>query len=118
LASTTGARADPLPSWNDHLAKRAIISFVKRVTKEGTADFVPLAGRIAVFDNDGTLWSEQPIYFQFAFALARVKELVPQHPEWKTQQQVGARGWHQGAGGGGGEGFSRVGDGDPHRHDN
>jgi phosphoglycolate phosphatase-like HAD superfamily hydrolase len=85
-ASTTGARADPLPSWNDGPAKRAIISFVKRVTKEGTADFVPLAGRIAVFDNDGTLWSEQPIYFQFAFALARVKELVPHHPEWKTEQ--------------------------------
>jgi phosphoserine phosphatase len=78
--------ADPLPSWNDGPAKTAIIQFVERVTKVGGPDFVPPAERIATFDNDGTLWSEQPIYFQFAFALDRVKALAPQHPEWKTQQ--------------------------------
>jgi phosphoserine phosphatase len=77
---------DPLPSWNDGPAKKAIIEFVARVTKEGGPEFVPPAERIATFDNDGTLWSEQPIYFQFAFALDRVKALAPQHPEWKTQQ--------------------------------
>jgi phosphoserine phosphatase len=80
------AVTDPLPSWNDGLAKKAIIGFVARVTKEGSQDFVPPAERIATFDNDGTLWSEQPIYFQFAFALDRVKALASQHPEWKTQQ--------------------------------
>jgi phosphoserine phosphatase len=78
--------ADPLPSWNDGPARKAIIEFVERVTKEGSPDFVPPAERIATFDNDGTLWSEQPIYFQFAFALDRVKALAPQHPEWKAQQ--------------------------------
>jgi phosphoglycolate phosphatase-like HAD superfamily hydrolase len=78
--------ADPLPGWNDSSAKKAITDFVAKVTKEGSADFVPIAERIATFDNDGTLWSEQPIYFQFAFALDRVKALAPQHPEWKTKQ--------------------------------
>ncbi len=77
---------DPLPSWNDGPTKKAIIEFVARVTKEGGGDFVPVAERIATFDNDGTLWSEQPIYFQLAFALDRVKALAPQHPDWKTQQ--------------------------------
>ena len=80
------AQSDPLPSWNDGANKRAIVEFVARVTKEGGSDFVPVAERIATFDNDGTLWSEQPIYFQFAFALDRVKALASQHPEWKTQQ--------------------------------
>jgi phosphoserine phosphatase len=80
------ASTDPLPSWNDGPAKKAIIEFVTRVTKEGGRDFVPPAERIATFDNDGTLWSEKPIYFQFAFAIDRVKALAPQHPEWKTQQ--------------------------------
>lgn len=79
-------RGDPLPSWNNGPAKKAIIQFVARVTKKGGADFVPVVERIATFDNDGTLWSEQPIYFQFAFVLDRVKALAPQHPEWKTQQ--------------------------------
>jgi phosphoglycolate phosphatase-like HAD superfamily hydrolase len=79
-------QTDPLPSWNDSPNKRAIIAFVNRVTKEGGPDFVSVPERIATFDNDGTLWSEQPIYFQFAFALDRVKALAPQHPEWKTQQ--------------------------------
>jgi phosphoglycolate phosphatase-like HAD superfamily hydrolase len=75
-----------LPSWNDGPSKRAILEFVRRVTLEGTPDFVPPPARIAVFDNDGTLWAEQPIYVQFAFALDRVKALAPQHPEWKQQQ--------------------------------
>jgi phosphoglycolate phosphatase-like HAD superfamily hydrolase len=78
--------ADALPSWNDGPAKAAIVDFVARVTKEGGADFVPVPERIATFDNDGTLWSEQPIYFQFAFAIDRVKALAPEHPEWKDAQ--------------------------------
>lgn len=78
--------AEPLQSWNDTASKKAIITFVERVTKSGSPDFVPVAERIATFDNDGTLWSEQPIYFQFFFALDRVKALAPQHPEWKTKE--------------------------------
>jgi len=78
--------ADPLPSWNDGAAKQAIITFVDKVTQEGAPDFVPPAERIAAFDNDGTLWAEQPLYFQFAFALDRVKALATQHPEWKTKE--------------------------------
>ena len=80
------AQSDPLASWNDGPTKQTIVDFVKAVTKEGGPHFVPAPQRIATFDNDGTLWSEQPIYFQFAFALDRVKALAPQHPEWKTQQ--------------------------------
>jgi len=88
LSATIAARAqtDPLPSWNEGPAKKSIIEFVARVTTVGGRDFVPMPERIATFDNDGTLWSEQPIYFQFAFALDRVKALAPQHPEWKTRQ--------------------------------
>jgi len=78
--------ADPLPSWNDGASKKAIVSFVTRVTTKAGPDFVPAPERIATFDNDGTLWSEQPIYVQVAFALDRVKALAPQHPEWKTKQ--------------------------------
>ena len=78
--------ADPLPSWNDGAAKRAITDFVIRVTTKGGSDFVPPAERIAVFDNDGTLWSEQPMYFQLAFVLDRIKALAPAHPEWKDSQ--------------------------------
>jgi len=85
LASFAAA-ADPLPSWNEGQAKRAIADFVKRVTTAGGADFVPVAERIAVFDNDGTLWVEKPMYVQLAFALDRVKALAPQHPEWKDKQ--------------------------------
>jgi len=76
---------DPLPSWNDTAPKKALVAFVERVTKAGSPDFVPLAERIATFDNDGTLWAEQPIYFQFRFALDRIKALEPHHPEWKTK---------------------------------
>jgi phosphoglycolate phosphatase-like HAD superfamily hydrolase len=83
---STELRAGPLPSWNDGAAKRAIVEFVAKVTKEGSPDFVPPAERIAVFDNDGTLWAEQPMYFQLAFALDRVKTLAPQHAEWKDKE--------------------------------
>src|SRR5262245_53573832 len=74
------------PSWRDGASKSAIVAFVDRVTKEGGHDFVPPAERIATFDNDGTLWAEQPIYFQMAFALDRVKALASEHPEWRTRQ--------------------------------
>jgi len=77
------AADDPLPSWNDGAAKHAIVDFVKRVTTPGGPDFVPAPERIATFDNDGTLWAEQPVYFQLAFAFDRVKTLAPQHPEWQ-----------------------------------
>jgi len=77
---------DSLPSWNDTAPKKAIIAFVEKVTKEGSSDFVPPNERIATFDNDGTLWCEQPMYFQLFFALDRVKALAPQHPEWKTKE--------------------------------
>ncbi len=80
------AIADPLPSWNNTGSKEAIVSFVERVTKEGSKDFVAPGQRIAVFDNDGTLWAEQPLYFQFLYAFDRVKELAPQHPEWKEKE--------------------------------
>ena len=78
--------AEPLASWNEGSPKSALVDFVGRVTREGGPEFVPQSERIATFDNDGTLWSEQPIYFQIAFALDRVKALAPHHPEWKTEQ--------------------------------
>ena len=86
FGSTASAQTTPLASWNNGATKQSIISFVKKVTKPGSPDFVPAAERIAVFDNDGTLWSEQPMYFQLAFALDRVKALAPQHPEWKEKE--------------------------------
>lgn len=76
----------PLPSWNDGATKRSIVAFVEKVTRPGSPDFVPPAERIATFDNDGTLWCEQPVPVQLYFALDRVKALAPQHPEWKTQE--------------------------------
>ena len=78
--------ADPLPSWSDTASKQAIVAFVSRVTQEGSPGYVPRAERIATFDNDGCLWSEQPAYFQLFFAIDRVKALAPEHPEWKTQE--------------------------------
>lgn len=84
--SANAQAADPLPSWNETASKRAIIQFVEKVTTEGSPDFVPLPDRIATFDNDGTLWSEQPLYFQGFFALDRVKALAPQHPEWEDKE--------------------------------
>ena len=80
------AQTDPLPSWNDTAPKKAIETFVDKVTKEGSPDFVPVDERIATFDNDGTLWVEQPMYVQLAFIIDRVRQLAPQHPEWKTTQ--------------------------------
>ncbi|MCB2404028.1 haloacid dehalogenase-like hydrolase [Rhizobium ruizarguesonis] len=80
------AQSDPLPSWNDTASKAAIVSFVEKVTGQGSPDFIPEPERVAVFDNDGTLWVEHPIYTQLAFALDRVKLLAPQHPEWKETQ--------------------------------
>jgi len=80
------AQADPLPSWNDTAPKAAIVEFVEKVSKEGSPDFVPEPERIAVFDNDGTLWVEHPMYVQLAFALDRVKAEAPNHPEWATTQ--------------------------------
>ena len=81
LTPITAATSDPLPSWNDTGPKKAIISFVEKITKQGSADFVPPAERIATFDNDGTLWAEQPMYFQAFFIFERIKALAPKHPE-------------------------------------
>jgi hypothetical protein len=78
--------ADPLPSWNDGPAKQSIITFVEKVTKPGSPDFVPVPERIATFDNDGTLWCEKPLPVQLYFVLDRVKALAPQHPEWQTTE--------------------------------
>ena len=86
LAVVCGSAAEPLASWKDTAPKKAIVSFVEKVTKEGTADFVPVPERIAVFDNDGTLWAEQPMYFQGLFVFDRVKALAPEHPEWKEKE--------------------------------
>jgi len=87
IAIVANARAaEPLPSWNDTAPRKALIAFVERVTKEGSAGFVPPAERIATFDNDGTLWAEQPVYFQFQFTLDQVKRLAPNHPEWNTNE--------------------------------
>ena len=93
LASLTFVRTtsasgtvDPLPSWKYGPSKQAILQYVKDVTDKSSPDYVPPADRIATFDNDGTLWSERPVYFQLLFAIDRVKALAPKHPEWKTKQ--------------------------------
>ena len=78
--------ADPLPSWNEGATKKAILDFVRTTTEKGSPQHVPVEQRIATFDNDGTLWSEQPLYFQLAFAIDRVKALAPKHPDWKEKQ--------------------------------
>ena len=78
------AGGDPLLSWNEGPTKQSILDFVRGVTTAGGLHFVKPEDRIAVFDNDGTLWSEQPFYFQVAFALDRMKAMAPQHPEWKN----------------------------------
>ena len=83
---TAWAQSDQLPSWNDGATKQSITNFVARVTAQGSPDFVPVDQRIATFDNDGTLWIEQPMYVQLAFALDRVKAMAPMHPEWKDKQ--------------------------------
>lgn len=91
LAACTPATVqaeDPLPSWNDTGTKKAIVSFVEEAGKEGSAGFIPSSERIAVFDNDGTLWSEQPLYFQALFIMDRIKALAPEHPEWKDREPI------------------------------
>ena len=88
--AAVAAAPDPLPSWNDTAPKKAIVAFVQRVTQVGSPDFVPLEERIVTFDNDGTLWSEQPLYFELAFAIDRVKALAPEHPEWAQKEPFAA----------------------------
>src|SRR5947207_4107558 len=87
---TTAYAQDPLSSWNDGPTKQAIVAFVAKVSKEGSPDFVPPAERIATFDNDGTLWCEQPMYFQLFFPLDRVKTLAPRQPQWRTKGPFGS----------------------------
>jgi len=86
VVSAAAAAADAWPSWNEGKTKQSIVSFVEKVTTAGSPDFVTPAERIATFDNDGTLWAEQPMYFQLFFALDRVKALAPKHPEWKGKE--------------------------------
>ena len=86
LTATLARAADPLPSWNDGKTKESITTFVEKVTKEDSPDFVQIPERIATFDNDGTLWCEQPMYVQAFFVFDQVKQMAPQHPEWKTQE--------------------------------
>ena len=86
FANASAQATDPLPSWNEGAAKQSIEAFVAKVTKEGSPDLVPVDKRIATFDNDGTLWAEQPLYFQAFFMFDRIKALAPQHPEWKTEE--------------------------------
>ncbi|MEN8186674.1 MAG: HAD family hydrolase [Bacteroidota bacterium] len=83
---TETIKKDPLPSWNDTSAKKEIIAYVNTVTNKNNSGFIPVNDRIATFDNDGTLWSEQPAYFQLFFAIDRIKAMAPQHPEWKNEQ--------------------------------
>jgi phosphoglycolate phosphatase-like HAD superfamily hydrolase len=89
-SSALFAQQDPLPSWNDTAPKRAIVAFVGRVTEPGSPEFVPPPERIATFDNDGTLWAEQPVYVQVLFIIDRIEALAPRHPEWRTQQPFAA----------------------------
>ncbi len=91
LASCAPAtESDPLPSWNDGAAKTNILTFVQHVTDSTNAGFVSISERVAVFDNDGTLWAEQPMYFQLAFAIDRVRALAPDHPEWSSEMPFAA----------------------------
>ena len=86
IPTTVARAADPLASWNDGAAKKSIPAFVEKVTNPDSPDFVPVAERIATFDNDGSLWAEQPMYFQALFVFDRIKALAPQHPEWKEKE--------------------------------
>ncbi|MGW8315740.1 MAG: HAD family hydrolase, partial [Bacteroidales bacterium] len=86
VPESTSQPTDPLPSWNEGNAKRSIIEFVSETTDSLNPAFIGVPDRIAVFDNDGTLWSEKPVYFQLIFAMDRVRQLAPEHPEWKDQQ--------------------------------
>src|SRR6185503_9178487 len=84
--TTALAQGNPLPSWRDGKARQSILDFVATVTREGSPGFVPVLQRVATFDNDGTLWCEQPMYVQLAFALDQVRERAREHPEWKKKQ--------------------------------
>ena len=87
LSSVTASQPqDPLPSWNDGPNKQAIIEFVTKTTDQNQASFIPPTRRIATFDNDGTLWSEQPLYFQAIYIFDRIRELAPEHPEWQQKE--------------------------------
>ena len=86
ITTTVDEIVDPLPSWNDGSTKEAILSYIKDITNTESPNFIPISERIATFDNDGNLWSEQPAYFQLFFAMDRIKALAPEHPEWKTTQ--------------------------------
>jgi phosphoglycolate phosphatase-like HAD superfamily hydrolase len=110
LLSLPALAADPLPSWNEGPSKKQIIEFVQAVTAEGSKDYVTPAERIAVFDNDGTLWTEQPAYFEVLFAFDEVKRLAPQHPDWKTTQPFKAvlEGDHQALAAAGMDGLLKV----------
>lgn len=85
-AQSNQKNIDPLPSWNEGVSKKSITDFVTKTTQDGNKEFIPVTDRIACFDNDGTLWTEQPMYFQLAFAIDRIKAMAPEHPEWKTTQ--------------------------------
>ncbi len=85
-SESTATTTDPLPSWNEGETKKSIIDYVTKVTSSGSADLIPVSERIAVFDNDGTLWAEQPLYFQFIFSMERIRQVAPQHPEWKNKE--------------------------------
>ena len=86
LAAQANFTGRPMPSWHNGDVKKSIVKFVEQTTTSGSPGFVPVAERIAVFDNDGTLWSEQPMYFQAFFIFDRIRQLAPQHPEWKTKE--------------------------------
>jgi phosphoserine phosphatase len=86
LGTGVSRAADPLPSWNAGASRQAVVDFVEKVTRPGSPDFVAIPERIAVFDNDGTLWSEQPVYFQAFFVFDRIRAMAPQHPEWTTHE--------------------------------
>jgi hypothetical protein len=83
---TTASLSDALPSWTDGPTKKRIVDYISDITKAGSPDFIPVSERNATFDNDGTLWSEQPIYFQLFYVLDRIKAMAPKHSEWKNQQ--------------------------------
>lgn len=106
----THAQSAPLPSWNDTAQKQAIVEFVERVTTPGSPDYVPPAERIATFDNDGTLWAEQPLYFQFLYVFDRIEQLAPQYPEWKETEPFASvlRGDTKGALAGGTKGLLEM----------
>jgi hypothetical protein len=86
ITTTIEEIINPLPSWNEGVTKQAILDYVNVVTTEGSDNFIPISDRIATFDNDGNLWSEQPAYFQLFFAIDRIKTLASEHPEWKEKQ--------------------------------